>query len=142
MLVDQKLRDGYVLDVLTVKISKIAKGAKAASKGLQALDAINDASKAAKAADRAKDASKAMKAADKASDIVKIVDVDRISDTANIIRNSGGETIAGHALQKHAGRNPQIWGAVKGNSESINRQAMEHINDIIKITRGLYDSYN
>ena len=72
------------------------------------------------------------KAVDKASDIVKIVDVDRINDTANIIRNSGGETIAGHTLQKHAGRNPQIWGAVKGNSESINRQAMEHINDILK----------
>ena len=93
---------------------------------------ITDASKVAKAADKAKDASKATKAVDKASYIVKIVDVDRISDTANIIRNSGGETIAGHALQKHAGRNPQIWGAVKGNSESINRQAMEHINDIIK----------
>ena len=93
---------------------------------------ITDASKGAKAADKAKDASKATKAVDKASYIVKIVDVDRISDTANIIRNSGGETIAGHALQKHAGRNPQIWGAVKGNSESINRQAMEHINDILK----------
>ena len=93
---------------------------------------ITDASKVAKAADKAKDASKATKAVDKASYIVKIVDVDRISDTANIIRNSGGETIAGHALQKHAGRNPQIWGAVKGNSESINRQAMEHINDLLK----------
>ena len=93
---------------------------------------ITDASKVAKAADKAKDDSKATKAVDKASYIVKIVDVDRISDTANIIRNSGGETIAGHALQKHAGRNPQIWGAVKGNSESINRQAMEHINDILK----------
>ena len=59
---------GWLLvDVLTVKISKIAKGAKAASKGLQALDAINDATKAAKAADRAKDASKAAKAVDKAS---------------------------------------------------------------------------
>ena len=93
---------------------------------------ITDASKVAKAADKAKDASKATTAGDKASYIVKIVDLDRISDTANIIRNSGGETIAGHALQKHAGRNPQIWGAVKGNSESINRQAMEHINDILK----------
>ena len=113
-------------------ISKVVKGGELAGKGLKALDKVNDASKVAKAADKANDASKAIKAADKASDIVKIVDVDRIRDTANIIRNSGGETIAGHALQKHAGRNPQIWGAVKGNSESINRQAMEHINDIIK----------
>jgi len=24
----------------------------------------------------------------------------------------GGETLAGHALQKHAGRNPDIWGKV------------------------------
>ena len=63
-----------LLDVLTVKISKIAKEAKAASKGLQALDAINDASKDAKAADRAKDASKAAKAVDKALDAARVAD--------------------------------------------------------------------
>ena len=101
------------------KLGKIAKTA----------DKVDDVADAVKAVDKTTDTAKAV---DKASDIVKIVDVDRINDTANIIRNSGGETIAGHALQKHAGRNPQIWGAVKGNSESINRQAMEHINDILK----------
>lgn len=43
----------------------------------------------------------------------------------------GGETIAGHALQKHAGRNPDIWGKVSGNAENINNSAMKHINDIL-----------
>lgn len=45
--------------------------------------------------------------------------------------HKGGETLAGHALQKHAGRNPNIWGNVKGGAEQINQQAMEHINDIL-----------
>ena len=43
----------------------------------------------------------------------------------------GGETVAGHALQKHAGRNPDIWGKVSGNSANINKTAMQHIDDII-----------
>jgi RHS repeat-associated protein len=45
--------------------------------------------------------------------------------------HKGGETLAGHALQKHAGRNPNIWGSVKGGAEQINQLAMKHINDII-----------
>ncbi|MEY8357230.1 hypothetical protein AALB39_28350 [Lachnospiraceae bacterium 54-53] len=45
--------------------------------------------------------------------------------------HKGGETLAGHALQKLAGRNPNIWGSVKGGAEQINQQAMKHINDII-----------
>ena len=43
----------------------------------------------------------------------------------------GGETILGHALQKHAGRNPQIWGKVKGGAEQINKTALIHLNDIL-----------
>ena len=39
--------------------------------------------------------------------------------------------MAGHALQKHAGRNPDIWGKVSGNSANINKTAMQHIDDII-----------
>ena len=63
------------------------------------------------------------------------------STNKNIYRNGTDKHIAhfsglflpeGRCRKKHAGRNPQIWGAVKGNSESINRQAMEHINDILK----------
>lgn len=47
----------------------------------------------------------------------------------------GGETVAGHALQKHAGRNPDIWGKVSGNSESINNAAMQQIDDILGAPR-------
>lgn len=54
-----------------------------------------------------------------------------VNKSVSAIRNSGGETIAGHALQKHAGRNPDIWGKVSGNSANINAQAMKHIDDII-----------
>ena len=91
-----------LLDVLTVKISKIAKGAKAASKGLQALDAINDASKAAKAADRAKDASKAAKAVDKASDAGKLFNspkLDKLSPKEIVDLN----------IQELKGRLPEGW---------------------------------
>ncbi|MFC7677602.1 hypothetical protein ACFQV5_01565 [Paenibacillus sp. GCM10028914] len=43
----------------------------------------------------------------------------------------GGETVVGHALQKHAGRNPDIWGKVKGGSEQINQTAQRHLEDVI-----------
>lgn len=59
------------------------------------------------------------------------IDLNKINESASIIRNTGGETVAGHALQKHSGRNPSIWGKVFGNSENINSQAMQHINDIV-----------
>ena len=94
---------GWLLaDILTVKISKIAKGAKATSKGLQALDAINDASKAAKAADRAKDASKVAKAADKASDAGKLFNspkLDKLSPKEIVDLN----------IQELKGRLPEGW---------------------------------
>lgn len=59
------------------------------------------------------------------------IDINKIHQTAANIRSSGGETVAGHALQKNAGRKPDIWGKVKGNSENINNQAMQHIDDIV-----------
>ena len=43
----------------------------------------------------------------------------------------GGETIVGHALQKHAGRHPEIWGKVKGGPGQINETALNHLNEII-----------
>lgn len=55
----------------------------------------------------------------------------KIIETATLPKK-GGETVVGHALQKHAGRNPQIWGKVKGNSEQINKDALSHLNDILK----------
>ena len=89
-----------LLDVLTVKISKIAKGAKAASKGLQALDAINDASKAAKAADRAKDASKVAKAVDKASDAARVAD--KVKDSIPKINYSDLPTNVQNSYKKYS----------------------------------------
>lgn len=43
----------------------------------------------------------------------------------------GGETVVGHALQKHAGRNPDIWGKVKGGPDQINKTAQKHLEEII-----------
>jgi hypothetical protein len=60
----------------------------------------------------------------------KTVDTSKILDSASVAKK-GGETVAGHALQKHAGRNPEIWGKISGNSTKINNTAMQHIDDII-----------
>ncbi|HDR8283289.1 TPA: hypothetical protein QC123_005337, partial [Bacillus cereus] len=43
----------------------------------------------------------------------------------------GGETVVGHALQKHAGRNPDIWGEVKGGPDQINQTALKHLKEIM-----------
>lgn len=47
-----------------------------------------------------------------------------------------GETQAGHSIQKHAGRDPDIWGVLKGNTDSINNIASQHIADILKSDGG------
>jgi len=46
----------------------------------------------------------------------------------------GGETVVGHALQKHAGRNPHIWGKIKGGPDQINQTALKHLEEIIDAT--------
>ena len=61
------------------------------------------------------------------------INTTKILDSASAAKK-GGETVAGHALQKHAGRNPNIWGKVSGNSANINKIAMQHIDDIINGT--------
>ncbi|MGO4532641.1 WXG100 family type VII secretion target [Paenibacillus sp. 2TAF8] len=48
----------------------------------------------------------------------------------------GGETIVGHALQKHAGRNPDIWGRVQGGPDQINEVAKKHLQDILDSSGG------
>ena len=94
---------GWLLaDIVTLKTSKVAKGAKAASKGLQALDAINDASKVAKTADKAKDVSKAAKAVDKVSDAGKLFNspkLDKLSPKEIVDLN----------IQELKGRLPEGW---------------------------------
>ncbi|WMT41982.1 hypothetical protein RE628_05960 [Paenibacillus sp. D2_2] len=55
---------------------------------------------------------------------------DTIINSATGVKK-GGETVVGHALQKHAGRNPDIWGKVKGGSEQVNQTAQKHLEEII-----------
>ncbi|WP_409523501.1 type VI secretion system tip protein TssI/VgrG [Nitrincola sp. MINF-07-Sa-05] len=43
-----------------------------------------------------------------------------------------GSTVVGHALSKHAGRNPEIWGKMNGSMNTWNDQAMKHFRDIIR----------
>ena len=42
-----------------------------------------------------------------------------------------GLTLAGHALQKHVSRRPDVWGKIIGNTKKINNTAMKHIKDIL-----------
>lgn len=58
------------------------------------------------------------------------VDSSKVNETASK-PYKGGESEAGHSLQKHAGRNPDIWGKVKGGSDQINQTALNHLNDIL-----------
>ncbi|AET59811.1 hypothetical protein HPL003_15310 [Paenibacillus terrae HPL-003] len=55
---------------------------------------------------------------------------DTIIKSATALKK-GGETVVGHALQKHAGRNPDIWGKVKGGPDQINQSAKKHLEGII-----------
>ncbi|MGY4523362.1 DUF637 domain-containing protein [Pseudomonas sp. TE21394] len=43
-----------------------------------------------------------------------------------------GTTIIGHALSKHAGRNPDIWGKTTGSMSTWNDQAMKHLREIVR----------
>ncbi|KJX70282.1 hypothetical protein WH82_03255 [Parageobacillus thermoglucosidasius] len=63
------------------------------------------------------------------------VDKNKIIQTATA-HKKGGETVVGHALQKHAGRNPHIWGKVKGGPAQINQMALKHLQEILNGTGG------
>ena len=45
--------------------------------------------------------------------------------------NKKGSTAVGHALSKHAGRNPDTWGRITGSMKTWNDQAMKHLGEII-----------
>jgi hypothetical protein len=80
--------------------------------------------------DRSKSAGNgAYKKASGAGQIPK-VDVSKLKESASLPKK-GGETVVGHALQKHAGRNPDIWGKIKGNAQEINNTAMKHLEEIV-----------
>jgi RHS repeat-associated protein len=41
-----------------------------------------------------------------------------------------GSTVIGHALSKHSGRHPEIWGKITGSMKTWNDQAMVHLREI------------
>jgi RHS repeat-associated protein len=43
-----------------------------------------------------------------------------------------GTTVLGHALSKHAGRNPSIWGKLTGHPSTWHNQALKHFDDIMR----------
>jgi filamentous hemagglutinin len=43
-----------------------------------------------------------------------------------------GSTRLGHALSKHAGRNPNTWGKVTGHPSTWHQQALQHFRDIVR----------
>ncbi|WP_435634641.1 hypothetical protein ACSC9U_23415 [Pseudomonas solani] len=43
-----------------------------------------------------------------------------------------GSTVIGHALSKHAGRNPDVWGKTTGSMNTWNDQAMKHLREIVR----------
>ncbi|MDH5824653.1 RHS repeat-associated core domain-containing protein [Luteimonas sp. RD2P54] len=43
-----------------------------------------------------------------------------------------GSTLIGHALSKHAGRNPGVWGRMSGSMRTWNTQAMRHFREIVR----------
>ena len=43
-----------------------------------------------------------------------------------------GSTVIGHALSKHAGRNPEVWGQTTGAMSTWNSQGMSHLREIIR----------
>jgi len=41
-------------------------------------------------------------------------------------------TVVGHALSKHAGKHPKIWGTMTGSTFRWNDQGMKHLRDIAR----------
>ena len=59
-----------------------------------------------------------------------IIDEDIVMESANSLGKGGYETVAGHSLNKHSNRNPNIWGKLSGSSSTINKRAMDIIIEI------------
>lgn len=55
-----------------------------------------------------------------------------------------GSTVVGHALSKHAGRNPETWGTMTGSMKGWNEQGMAQLRDVIRgpgqFTKQTYDN--
>lgn len=59
-----------------------------------------------------------------------------VRNTLKAVRSTSqaykGTTRLGHALSKHAGRNPDIWGRVTGNPATWHQQGMRHLREILR----------
>jgi filamentous hemagglutinin len=55
-----------------------------------------------------------------------------------------GSTVVGHALSKHAGRNPETWGTMTGSMKTWNEQGMAQLRDVVRgpgqFTQQAYDN--
>jgi RHS repeat-associated protein len=58
-----------------------------------------------------------------------VIDAENVLNSAN--SSYKGTTVLGHALSKHAGRNPHIWGKVTGNPSTWHSQGLQHFDDIM-----------
>ncbi len=59
-----------------------------------------------------------------------VIDEDIVINSANAPGKGGYETVAGHSLNKHSNRNPNIWGKLSGSSQDINSKALSIIHEI------------
>jgi filamentous hemagglutinin len=53
-----------------------------------------------------------------------------------------GTTVLGHALSKHAGRKPGVWGKLTGNPSSWHNQALKHFDEIMIAPGGFTKTQN
>jgi RHS repeat-associated protein len=53
-----------------------------------------------------------------------------------------GSTVLGHALSKHAGRKPKLWGKLTGNQSTWHNQALKHFDDIMNAPGGFIKTSN
>jgi hypothetical protein len=58
-----------------------------------------------------------------------VVDATEVLNSASSVYK--GSTVLGHALSKHAGRNPSIWGKLTGSPSTWHNQGLKHFDDIL-----------
>ena len=63
-------------------------------------------------------------------EVSEVIDFDKLMHSASITYK--GTTKLGHALSKHAGRKPEIWGKIQGRTDTWHFQAQKHFNDIMQ----------
>ena len=59
------------------------------------------------------------------------IDENIVINSANEPGKGGYETVAGHSLNKHSNRHPDIWGRLSGGADAINNKANSIIKEIL-----------